>query len=729
MKTIQMPTANYNPSAPGSGHRAGFGDDEPEAGGPASGKELLLGRSFEPNHLIFLLLLVPLPGGRRGASTAARDRGGVALALSHAPIEASRSMEPTRSSGCLRAARNVTIGREEGSENQRTIKHFAMSMQCQCGGMEMRSKRQQRMRAARRLLSAGCLAALLVACGGSEPQTPQDAQAIVVGSGISGLSAAVEMGRAGVRVLVVDMNSVAGGHAVMAGGVTMVGTPVQEKAGIEDSPDLAYNDWMEWTEDGDPQRTRYYAENSRKMIYDWVTDMGVDFVRVAPAYANSVPRFHFTKGRAVYLVLPIYRTALGLANVSFLWNAHAEHVVLEDGRVTGVVVRDLRSGESRTLHAPRVVLATGGFESDLKRVLANWTPGLPQPDRLLIGSSVSATGSGHDMAVEAGAALENVDRHYIYVNGLLDPRDPNHERALTAGNDDSMWVNAQGRRFTNETGPDKQILVDLLNQDPSSYWAIFDAKTRDEFGVRGAVWLKTSVDGDPILDNPQTAKKAESLEELAALTGLPSDALQASIERFNAMIDNGEDTDFGRFGPSDTPPPKIEQPPFYAVQMFPMTRKTMGGVAVDMQSRALAADGSVVPGLYAVGELNGSMGINGKHGMDGTFLGPAILTGRLAGQSIAADVAAETSPPPLVPAPPEEPAPSAENWQPTLDADALRALLAQPRDGYWHFQQAHRIVLERGYECTLCHSAEVPFAFVTNRQSRLAQTEVCTNCH
>ncbi len=573
------------------------------------------------------------------------------------------------------------------------------------------------------------LGLILTACAPQEPEIRFDADAIVVGAGLAGLSAAVEMGRGGVDVLVVDMNSMAGGHAIMAGGVAIVGTPVQEKAGHSDSPDLAYEDWMEWTEDGDPAWTRYYVENSREMIYDWATELGVEFVRAAPAHANSVPRFHFTEGRAVHLVLPIYRTALALPSVSFRWNKRAERLVVEDGRIAGVVVRDLRTAEVVTLRAPNVVLATGGFESDLERVLANWTPGLPDPERLLIGSSVSATGSGHDMAVAAGAALTKMNRHYIYVNGLVSPRDPEGIHALTAGNDSSMWVNAQGERFTNETGFDKDILVDLLNQDGSTYWAIFDEGARDDFGSRGAAWLNTPTDGHPLLDNPDAATKAQSLEELAAMAGLPADALLVSVRRFNGMIAAGVDTDFGRFGVDGSVPPKIEQPPFYAVQMFPMTRKSMGGVAIDMQGRALNADGQVFPGLYAAGEINGSVGINGKHGMDGMFLGPALLTGRLAGINIAAEHAAETDAPATLQPRPEDPLPDVTTWQASLTATELTALLATPRDGFWHFEMSHNMVLERQYACTLCHSAQVPFFPLNNRESKLAQTQVCTNCH
>ncbi len=570
-----------------------------------------------------------------------------------------------------------------------------------------------------------CVTTLLMSCAKEPTHEPADADAIVVGAGLSGLSAAVEMGRAGIRVLVVDINSVPGGTAVRAGGVALVGTPVQEQAGFRDSPDLAYRDWLEWTEDGDPEWTRYYAEHSRDMIYDWLTEMGVEFVRVAPSHGNSVPRFHFTAGRAVHLILPLYRAALGMPNVSFLFNSRARELVTEDGRIAGVTVVDLRSRQARTLRAPNVVLATGGFAGNLERVRANWLPALPQAERLMVGASVRATGSGHDMASAVGASLAGTNRHYIYINGLPDPRDPEQLHALTAGNDMAMWVNANGKRFTNEAGYDKDILVDLLQQEPATYWMIFDEASRDEFGMRGAAWLKNRSEKHPILDNPETAKRAQSIKELAAAAGLPADELEKSVSRFNSLIDAGEDADFGRFSGADQAPPKIEKPPFYAVQMYPMTRKTMGGVVIDRQARVLDGNGQAIGGLYAAGELTGSVGINGKHGLDGMFLGPAVLTGRLAGRSIAASL-------------PDRPPPessqavgtsTAGDWLPGAGTFGLEPLLATGRAGYWHFERSHRLVVERGYDCERCHSAELPFGEPVGLRGQLMQTETCLNCH
>ncbi|MDE0002173.1 MAG: FAD-binding protein [Rhodospirillaceae bacterium] len=578
----------------------------------------------------------------------------------------------------------------------------------------------------------GAFAALLVACTEQvsvSQAPPRYADAIVVGAGLSGLAAAVEMGREDVNVVLLDMNSVMGGHAVMAGGFAIVDTPVQREAGFEDSAENAYADWMRWTEDGDPEWTRYYAENSRTMIYDWMAEMGIQFVRVQAGHENSVPRFHFTPRGALDVVLALYREALTLPGVAFEWNEKVQSLVVEEGRVTGVIARNLRTGAERTLHAPHVVLATGGFEGNLERVLEYWRTDLPKPDRLLLGASIHATGTGHDLAEEAGAGLTWMNRHYIYTNGMEDPRDPEQTLAITAGNSAALWVNAQGRRFTNETGFDKIILADVLDQEPTTYWMIFDESSRDTFSMRGREWINNPTDGHTVLDHPEATIRAESLEQLALMAGLPLEPLMSSVKRFNELIDAGVDEDFGRFDHPDDAPPKIDQAPFYAIQFFPMPRKSMGGVAIDMQARALNGAGEVVPGLYAVGELTGSVGINGTHGMDGMFLGPALVTGRIAGRTIANAVSADISRIPIAVVSPPAPMADAGSWEPVLTADDLDSLVALERDGYWHFEVSHELALERSYECVLCHSAQVPFAPLVNRQSLLVQSQVCGNCH
>ncbi|MYF70778.1 MAG: cytochrome c3 family protein [Proteobacteria bacterium] len=114
--------------------------------------------------------------------------------------------------------------------------------------------------------------------------------------------------------------------------------------------------------------------------------------------------------------------------------------------------------------------------------------------------------------------------------------------------------------------------------------------------------------------------------------------------------------------------------------------------------------------------------------MDGMFLGPALVTGRIAGRTVADVVSTDVSRKPVAVVPPL-PVSDAGSWEPALTADDLEGLMALKRDGYWHFERSHDLALERGYECEFCHSAQVPFAAVNDRQGLLAQSQVCGNCH
>src|SRR5262249_30866638 len=126
-------------------------------------------------------------------------------------------------------------------------------------------------------------------------------------------------------------------------------------------------------------------------------------------------------------------------------------------------------------------------------------------------------------------------------------------------------------------------------------------------------------------------KRADSIDALARSAGLPPDNLTQTVRRWNEMIDRGEDLEFHRFAASTSKrPPKIDRPPFYAVQLFPLSRKSLGGVKTDLHCRVLDATGRVVSGLYAVGELAGVGGINGRAALEGTMLGPSVFMGRVA---------------------------------------------------------------------------------------------------
>jgi predicted oxidoreductase len=273
-----------------------------------------------------------------------------------------------------------------------------------------------------------------------------------------------------------------------------------------------------------------------------------------------------------------------------------------------------------------------------------WPKDLPFPERLLLGAGLNAVGSGHEMAQAAGAQLKNMSYQWNYATGLPDPRDPSIQRGLNAFSQQSIWVNKAGRRFVSESQDTRTIFPKVLRQPGNTYWAIFDSMARGTFFVSG--WDRRTIE-NKIFDNPVMkpfVKSAPTVRELAEAAGLPPDALEDTICRWNEMVTGGYDADFGRISGNRTPwahPPKIERPPFYAVQFFPVTRKSMGGVAIDLSCRVIDVSGRLIPGLYAVGELTGLAGINGKASLEGTFLGQSIVTGRVAGRAVVAELAAQ----------------------------------------------------------------------------------------
>jgi succinate dehydrogenase/fumarate reductase flavoprotein subunit len=384
-------------------------------------------------------------------------------------------------------------------------------------------------------------------------------------------------------------------------------------------------------------------------------------------------------------------------------------------------------------------LATGGFESSLELVRTYWPqyfPSLNDRTRVLLGSGINSLGNGLQIARDAGASLTHLDHQLFYSTGLVDPRDASQRRGLHAFDIHSIWVNAQGQRFVRDGAPDPKLQMPaVLKQDPPTYWAIFDANSRPQFFVSGSDWKDPRVVQRDLFDNPKLApwiKTASSLEALAQAAGLPAKFLVRTVRRWNEMIDAGRDDDFHRLEPSGPKPPKIDRPPYYAIQFFPLARKSLGGVEVDLSCRVLDARGKPIPSLYAVGELAGVGCINGKAALEGTMLGPSILMGRVAAKHVLSQLEhlLNSVSPAVLPEPTWPPQPRAteaellQSWR-----DVLRQLIDKPRPGYNHFEKVHGVVLDRGYDCTRCHGGASPLALTEAQLDRRTLIQACPNCH
>jgi predicted oxidoreductase len=565
----------------------------------------------------------------------------------------------------------------------------------------------------RSMAAAAVLA--ITALGCTPTATTHDADVIVVGAGIAGLAAALEAADAGARVLVLDANSVGGGHAVKAGGFALVDTELQRVKGIADSPELAFSDWLKRGVDPDAYWADRYARESNTEVYDWLTSLGVEFRMVLNTQEDSVPRFHFTRGAAVNAVVPMLRKALLDARISFIWNTRVTALARVRGAVAGVSTVHERTGQRTRYSGGTVILSTGGFESDLDAVRANWPAEQPVPKRLLSGAGHFATGDGLVMAAWAGAELQNLDRHVIFDNAVPNPRDPTNQRGLFAQNPAALWVDASGRRFMSETAPDSAVTRQLESMNPRGYWLLFDAPGSKRFNLRDAPWLNQTSIRQEILNNPDITVQADTLGALARKTGLPEHGLRTTQQTWNRMVDMGEDFRFGRFSAAqqDRNIRSLSTPPYYAVKLYPMTRKSMGGPRINVRAQVVNAQGLPIPGLYAAGELTGAAGINGRYGGAGTFLGPAVLTGRIAGRAAAAAAGAAEA--------------YTQRKRPRAARGNLQARATDP--GYWHYGVAHALVAERGYECGSCHMSPESMRPAQSRAVMLERLETCVTCH
>lgn len=470
---------------------------------------------------------------------------------------------------------------------------------------------------------------------------------IVVGGGIAGMCAALEADACGSRVLLVEGTQRLGGAArISGGGICATGTTLQRRLGVDDDPALALRDWLAWGgAEADEQWARFYLESAAAEVVDWFTRLDVEWMDLVWQEGNSARRWHRPRGAGKSLTDAL-EGALAATSCEVLLGTRVTDLGL--GPPATVSLSD-----RRTVSAAAVVVTTGGYVDDRDR-LESWSETLRRIPRWLSGGIAGARGTGTDLLVRLGAVLVGRDALWLYPVGTPDPRDPDGHRGLVVrGVDHEIWLNARGVRFHDETlrGGASGTQA-LLAQPGCTCWGIFDAEiarglrllnndfysvgegvldaTHDTSG-RAAEWLQTS----------PHVRTAGDLAGLAREAELPPAAVTRSVAVHNGRIRAGlsADPQFGRRLEGLRP---IETPPFYAVQYFPLVQKCLGGVRTNLECRVLNGDGAVILGIYAAGEVAGMAGghSNGRAALEGTMLGPSILSGRVAGRNAARSVEA-----------------------------------------------------------------------------------------
>ena len=459
----------------------------------------------------------------------------------------------------------------------------------------------------------------------------------IIGGGGAGIPAAIEVARAGGECVVLEQAAECGGTAAISGGgCCIAGTPLQKSQGIEDTPDLAFEDWIRWGGGAaDEIWARYYLEHSLHDLYHWAESCGVKWVDMKFQEGNRVLRWHRPDNNGLGLMTELIKTAEKIPNIAIITGASAGKLLTQDGRVCGVTA--VKNSEGMEIRSKTVVVTTGGFNSNIEMVLEH------RPEfktfKVMEGSGFGAKGEGHKMIKELGGYFTHMSDIWFYVYATPDYRDPQQRRGLVFRMVPGyLWFNQQGKRFHNEsmTGGASATPA-LLQQNPPHAWAIADTPmlakidVADPYYRRGDVIDRAKV--EELLNNSPFIKSANTIDELGAKCGFEDTAnFVAEVESYNKCFESKleKEPKFGKVLKGAKP---FDTPPYYAIQIFPLARKNFGGAKTDLRCRVLNKYFEPIPGLYAAGEVAGMAGghINGRAGLEGTMLGPSIFSGRVAG--------------------------------------------------------------------------------------------------
>jgi predicted oxidoreductase len=534
---------------------------------------------------------------------------------------------------------------------------------------------------------------------------------VVIGAGIAGLVAVLELLDHGRRVVLLDRchpHEVGGLAREAFGGMFMVDTPEQRRSGIEDSHELALDDWLRVAgfEEDDvwPRRwAEQYVTRARDEVGGWLKRHGVRFFPVVNwaergvyGDGNSVPRFHLTWGCGQGLVDGVWGSIQRhprRAELEVRFRTRATELIEEDGRIAGCRTVPEDGGEESEVRAEAVLVAAGGVGGNLELVRREWPPDLgTAPKDLLMGSHYYADAALHEEVKRLGGNITHISRMWNYADAVRHPkpRRPRHGLKLIPPRS-GLLLDPTGRRY----GPvpvmptfDARFALERMSEDNRWYsWLVCNWKiARRELDVSGSEhnpqirekrplrFLASILLGKPTLVSYFAEKcpdfvTASSLPELARRMGevtadgaLDPALMEREIRRYDATIDRGK----GLF--NDDQLRRIAQlrawrgdrlrtarfqkiadekaMPLLAIRLQPMSRKSLGGIQTDLDCRVLRPEGEPIPGLYAAGEAAGfgGGGLHGKASLEGTFLGACVFTGRLAAQAIAGEPRAAKAP-------------------------------------------------------------------------------------
>lgn len=459
---------------------------------------------------------------------------------------------------------------------------------------------------------------------------------IVVGAGAAGMPAALFASESGANVLLIEAADAIGGTFHLSSGqMSASGTRVQAEKGIQDDPDLHYADIMRINRNtANPDLVRLAVDNAADTLH-WLLDNGFEVFPHHPIihpghepYKTARTYWAPEGGMAVLKIMrPLVEAAVAAGKITVRTSTRLTSLLTENGAVTGVKVLD-SEGASHDITAREVVLTTGGYTANPELFQE-----LSMGHKRYGGGYAYCRGDGFLAATAIGAAKRGDDKFLPTFAGVAEPSAPGGYTSSTETYPEyrmpwEVYVDLKGRRWVREDEPSVDARERKLVELPEMrFWSIYDSgilRAAPPFIVNA-----TPEEAAKRFETNPAYVKADTLEELAAKTGMDPVELKKTVDEFNEGVINGTPDPVGR---KHRPLPIVEGP-FYAIEQVGWSVVGFAGIAIDTDMRVLTEDGTPIPGLFAAGEVIGLGQTSGDAFCGGMSVTPAMTFGRLLGQA------------------------------------------------------------------------------------------------
>lgn len=461
----------------------------------------------------------------------------------------------------------------------------------------------------------------------SKEAAEQTYDVVVIGAGGAGFSAAIEANQAGAQVVLLEKMPTVGGNTLISGGeMNAPNNWVQQKLGItDDTADLFYEDTLKGGDNlGTPEMVRILADHALESA-EWLRDeVKVEFLpdHLFQFGGHSRKRALIPVGHTGAELITKLKTKTEERGVTIKTSMKADALITNDeGRVTGVEATDA-SGNKIIFHANMgVVMASGGFGSNIE-MRKKYNPEMDE--KYMSTDTPGTTGDGIVMAEALGAKLANME--YIQTYPVCNPETGVISLVADSRFDGAILINQEGERFVEELERRDVISKAILAQTGGYAYQLWN-QTIADIGKT----IEAHQDEYDMLVKQGLLYKADTLEEAAKFFDVDIDTLKATVKKVNQYASTGDDLDFHHRGGLVS----LETGPYYIQKAVPSVHHTMGGLVIDEKTHVINEEGSIIPGLYAAGEVTGV--IHGTNRLGGNAIADIFTFGRIAGQQVVAE--------------------------------------------------------------------------------------------